>query len=351
MSNDILSSSQQVLNDESFAILVLMALFTTFITTPTVMAIYKPARRTSALTRRKLRDLSNASDSNSKDEFRVLACFHGPGNVSSLISLVEATRSTKKQLKLFIMHLVELTERSSSIIMAYGQLGRVSVRPTTAISPLATMHEDICYVAEDKRVTMIILPFHKRWRGEGDESMENLGHGWPGVNQRVLKHAPCSVGLLVDRGFSISCLFGVLLCILTFVLEQMQELDEIAVGEFMSKWDGVADCVDKVTSNIVEGVLTIGRSGEFDLIVVGKGRFPSSMVAKLVDRQAELAELGPIGDILASSGQGVFSSVLVVQQHDKAHAEEMPVTKIGHSDYVKFKGDELSGAGEISKAV
>ena len=33
----------QVLNDETFAILVLMALFTTFITTPTVMAIQKSA--------------------------------------------------------------------------------------------------------------------------------------------------------------------------------------------------------------------------------------------------------------------------------------------------------------------
>lgn len=220
---------QQVLNDESFAILVLMALFTTFITTPTVMAIYKPARRASPLTHRKLRDLSNTNDSNSKDELRILACIHGPGNISSFISLIEAARSTKKRLKLFIMHLVELTERSSSIIMvqrarkngfpfinrfrrgqrhdniaeafqAYGQLGRVSIRTTTAISPLSTMHEDICHVAEEKRVTMIILPFHKQWRG--DEPMENIGHGWRGVNQRVLKQAPCSVGLLVDRGLS-----------------------------------------------------------------------------------------------------------------------------------------------------
>lgn len=131
----------------------------------------------------------------------------------------------------------------------------------------------------------------------------------------------------------------------------MQELDDTALGEFKSKWDGVADCVEKVTSNIVEGVLTIGRSSEYDLVVVGKGRFPSSMVAKLADRQAEHAELGPIGDILTSSGQGILSSVLVVQQHDTAHAEETPVTKIRQSEYVKFKGNELPAAGEISKAV
>lgn len=56
-------------------------------------------------------------------------------------------------------------------------------------------------MAEDKRVTMIILPFHKQWRGEGDETEENVGHEWRGVNQRVLKNAPCSVAVLVDRGF------------------------------------------------------------------------------------------------------------------------------------------------------
>lgn len=225
-----------MLNDETFAILVLMALFTTFITTPTVMAIYKPARGGSGRIHRKLRDFTATNDS-SKGQLRILACAHGPGNVSSLISLVEATRSTKKQLKLYIMHLVELTERSSSIIkvqrarrngapftkrlrrgewhdrvagafQAYSQLGRVSVRPMTAISSLSTMHQDICHVAEDKSVTLLILPFHKQWRGkeergdgEEEEAIENVGHGWRLVNQRVLKEAPCSVGLLVDRGF------------------------------------------------------------------------------------------------------------------------------------------------------
>ena len=31
--------------------------------------------------------------------------------------------------------------------------------------------------------------------------VENLGHGWRGVNQRVLKNAPCSVAVFLDRGF------------------------------------------------------------------------------------------------------------------------------------------------------
>lgn len=89
-------------------------------------------------------------------------------------------------------------------------------------------------------------------------------------------------------------------------------------------------------------MLALGRSGGYDLIVVGKGRFPSSMVAELADRRAEHAELGPIGDILASAGHGVVSTVLVIQQHDVTLAEEAPVSKILHADYEKFKGGESS---------
>lgn len=47
---------------------------------------------------------------------------------------------------------------------------------------------------------MILLPFHKRWRGEDEETVENIGQGWREVNQRVLQNAPCSVAVLVNRG-------------------------------------------------------------------------------------------------------------------------------------------------------
>ncbi|KAI6675042.1 hypothetical protein NL676_002948 [Syzygium grande] len=419
-----IGKEKKVLNDEMFAILVLMALFTTFITTPTVMAVYKPAR--AAPTHRKLRDLSNTDDS-SKDELRILTCLHGPGNVPSLISLIESIRSTKKSmLKLFIMHLVELTERSSSIIMvqrarrngfpffnlprrgkwhdrvagafqAYSQLGRVLVRPTTAISALSTMHEDICHVAEEKRVAMIVLP--------GAEATEdNVGHGWRGVNQRVLKHAPCSVAVLVDHGFwgrsetpgpdmsavqRVCILFfggpddrealelggrmaehpAVKVTVVRFVekpeaegseitlrpslskcreksysfsiahmnREKEKELDEAAVAEFRERWDSTASYTEKVAGNVVEEVLVIGQSKDYNLVVVGKGRFPSAMVADLADRPAEHPELGPIGDVLASSSRGIACSVLVIQQHDLGHGEETPASKVESSEPNKLK--------------
>ncbi|XP_038883335.1 cation/H(+) antiporter 20 isoform X2 [Benincasa hispida] len=439
-----IGKEKKVLNDEVFAILVLMALFTTFITTPTVMAVYKPARGGSTPpTHRKLRDLS--ADDTIDDELRILACVHSSGNVPSLITLTESTRSTKNSsLKLFVMHLVELTERSSSIMMvqrarkngfpffarfrkasewrdqmaaafqAYSQLGRVKVRPTTAVSSLATMHEDICHVADDKRVTMIILPFHRNWRafGGGDvaeeEVEENVGHGWRVVNQRVLKNSPCSVAVLVDRGFGAAAAqtpgpgpmvgVGRRICVLFFggpddrealelggrmaehpvvkvtvvrfrpssadgmegsnvILRPMhsksgdnhysftttpinrekeKELDDAALAEFRSKWEATVEYKEKEVSNmnmIVEGVMALGKECGYDLIVVGKGRVPSSMVAKLADRPVEHAELGPVGDLLASSGKGIVSSILIIQQHGGgAHVEETPVLKIAQSN-------------------
>ncbi|XP_042478192.1 cation/H(+) antiporter 20-like [Macadamia integrifolia] len=422
-----IGKEKKVLNDEIFAILVLMAIFTTFLTTPIVLAVYKPARVGILMNQRKLQ---RESPSNPKDELRILACVHGPGNAPSLINLVESTRGNNKSpLKLYIMHLVELTERTSSIILAkrarrnglpfinrlhkgdshdggvtvafkaYGQLGRVNVRTITAISALHTMHEDVCHVAEEKRVNMVILPFHKHGRNDGE--MENVGHSWRMINRRILKESPCSVAVLVDRSLgdgpkrnipspsaSVAqgiCVFffggpddrealelggrmaehpGLRVTLIRFleganrqimlqpspgkcseknysfstavmVRETERELDEAAVAEFRRRWEGMAEFTEKVASNdnIVEGVVAIGRSGQYELIIVGKGRFPSTMVAEMAERSAEHPELGPIGDVLASSGHGVVSSVLVIQQHDVVHANEAPVHRIVDGDY------------------
>ncbi|KAK8618022.1 hypothetical protein V6N13_080921 [Hibiscus sabdariffa] len=334
----------QVLNDEVFAILVLMALFTTFITTPTVMAIYKPARRSSALTHshRKLRDLTNTDES--KDELRILACLHGLSNVPSIITLIESTR----------------------------RMGFLSLTGFVGTSGMTELLE-------------LSKPTVNSWRGEGDqETIENVGHEWRLVNQRVLRNAPCSVAVLVDRGFrtaghtdtdtdtatstqNVCILFfggaddretlelggrmaehpAVKVVVVRFVgdegCERNGELDDAAMAEFRIKWDGMVEYTEKTSSNIVEDVLGVGQCGDYDLIVVGKGRFPSPMVARLTEGQAEHLELGPIGDLLASPGRRILSSVLVIQQHDPA--------LMGETSVVENDGDGNVGEGEISKAV
>ncbi|KAJ8423985.1 hypothetical protein Cgig2_022326 [Carnegiea gigantea] len=256
------------------------------------------------------------------------------------------------------------------------------------------MHEDICQVAEQKRVTMILLPFHKTWRKQedGEVKVETVGHGWREVSRRVMNKAPCTVAVIVDRGFGENEGGGDRVCVVffggpddrealelgarmadhpavkvtvirlvenngrdnttvmlrpspekcsesnyTFSVaamnrEEERVLDNTTMAEFRSKWEGQVEFMEREANNIEEAVLSLGRSGAYDLMVVGKGRFPSTMVAGLAERQAEHAELGPIADILSSSSSDVASSVLVVQQHDLAHAEEVPVCKVVHNE-------------------
>ncbi|XVF51387.1 hypothetical protein PTKIN_Ptkin04bG0181100 [Pterospermum kingtungense] len=218
-----IGKDRKVLNDQTFAIMVLMAIFTTFITTALVMAVYKPAKR-------KVKGDYKYKTIERKDpntQLRILVCFHSVRNISSMINLIEASRGTeKKGLCVYAMHLMELSERPSAILMVhkarknglpfwnkgkesdsdqfivafetFRQLSRVSVRPMTVISAMSDMHEDICASAERKRAAMIILPFHKHQRVDG--TFETTRTEYHCVNKRVLEHAPCSVGILVDRG-------------------------------------------------------------------------------------------------------------------------------------------------------
>lgn len=206
-----IGKEKKVLNDETFAIMVVMALFTTFMTTPAVMAIYKPAMYNG----RKVQQ-STTHPCDEFKEFRVLACVHGNRDVSSLVNFIEMIRGgTKKSaLKLYILHLVELTERFSSIIMArasalpfgcssiapdsvsvafetYGQLGRVQVRAMKAVSAMSSMHEEVFRVAGEKQASLVVVPL-----------VENMGVEWRAVKQKVLEKSPCTVAVLVDRGLS-----------------------------------------------------------------------------------------------------------------------------------------------------
>lgn len=64
--------------------------------------------------------------------------------------------------------------------------------------------------------------------------------------------------------------------------------------------------------------MAIDKSWEYGLVVPGKGRLPSVMVAELAVHPAEHPDLGPIGDGLASAGHAVVYafSILANLVHD-----------------------------------
>ncbi|GAA0142807.1 transporter [Lithospermum erythrorhizon] len=214
---------QKVLDDKSFAIMVIVEVVMTAIITPIVTVIYKPTRKFTSYKRRTIQ--STKLD----DEFNVLVCIHTPRNVPTIINLIEASFPTKKSpICVHVLHLVELTGRASAMLIVHNtrQSGRpalnrtqaqsdhiinafenfeqhagcVSVQPLTAISPYSTMHEDICSVALDKRVAFVIIPFHKQQTIDG--GMEAINPAYRTINQNVLANSPCTVGILVDRGLN-----------------------------------------------------------------------------------------------------------------------------------------------------
>ncbi|KAF7150021.1 hypothetical protein RHSIM_Rhsim02G0237600 [Rhododendron simsii] len=407
-----------VLNDQTFAIMVLMALFTTFITTPLVMAVYKPAKKTSR-SAYKYRTIQRR-DPNTK--FRILACFHSTRNVPSLINLIEASRGTerRKGLCVYAMHLMELTERSSAILMvhkarrnglpfwnrgaspdsnqvvvafeAFRQLSNVHIRPMTAISGMNSMHEDICGSAERKTAAIIILPFHKHQRLDGQ--LETTRTDFRYVNKRVLEHAPCSVGILVDRGLGgathvsasdvdsvITALFfggpddrealaygarmaehpGISLVVIRFLVspnavrenialeiteaggssDELSSRDEEFIGEIKEKIprDGSIKYDERVVSSAAEAVGIIREQSRCNLYLVG--RMPVGQLVANMNRNSDCPELGPVGGLLSSPDFPTAASVLVVQQYrSELSSSSLASLKVGDEEREMTERDE-----------
>lgn len=310
-----------VLNSETFAIMVLMALFTTFMTTPLVMAIYKPARNPTPYTRRTL------EMEDSKDDLRILSCVHGMKNVAAMINLTEATRGMRKRtLRLYILHLMELSERTSAIMIVqrarrngrpffnqskhsdnkdqivaafetYEQLSKVTVRPMTAISGFDDMHEDICATAADKRTALIMLPFHKSPRLDGHFDSTP---GFRTVNQKVLKHAPCSVAILIDRGVGGSAQVpssNVDHNVVVYFFGGPDDREALAYGFRMAEHPGVKLHVIRFLSHSVVmddghgGLASVGSEvSEIGKTEVSDTRFQFAMHGLDQNRQRELDE-------------------------------------------------------------
>lgn len=388
----------QVLDEKSFAIMVIVTVVMTAIITPIVTTIYKPARRFVPYKRRTIQRTKPDS------EFRTLVCIHTPRNVPTIINLLEASHPTKKSpLCIYVLHLVELTGRSSAMLIVHNtrksgpalnrtqaqsdhiinafenfeqHAGCVTVQPLTAISPYSTMHEDVCNVAEDKRVAFIIIPFHKQQTVDG--GMEATNPAYRTINQNVLTNAPCSVGILVDRGLSgsnrlsasqvshhVALLFfggpddrealayawrmsehpGISITVMRFLAgeeaaetssdagidrndprvltvltdsDREKQLDEDYINAFRSRISDDESVIytEKVVNNGEETVAAIRSIDSIhDLFIVGRGQgMISPLTAGLTD-WSECPELGAIGDLLASSDFAATVSVLVVQQY------------------------------------
>ncbi|XP_022748191.1 cation/H(+) antiporter 15-like [Durio zibethinus] len=352
-----------------------------------VKALYDPFARYIAHERHTIQHFPN------NVEFRILACIHSQEYVPSIIDLLEASNPTRESpICIYVLHLIELVGRvsplfvhqslgahyphdhhqhhrkhansvckpSENIINAFRIFERnnnslVTFQVFTAISPRATMHNDVCMLSVDKRTRLIIIPFHIKWTGSdiATESPELRS-----VNLKVIDTAPCSVGILIDRGSkggprSVQGSWS-LYRVGVFFIGGPDDREAVSYATRMAKNPRVTVTVmrliafleivdnnneekrlDSVTiSNFRQTNATGNRAvykeeiltdsaeachffrsieNEFDLILVGR-RTESPLLLGLSDWK-EYPELGLIGDLLASQDFKGKVSILVVQQH------------------------------------
>ncbi|ESW31841.1 hypothetical protein PHAVU_002G272700 [Phaseolus vulgaris] len=389
---------QKVLTSESFASLMLLTVLMTAVIVPGMSFIYKPSRGIIPYKRRTIQM------SYRETEFRVLVCIHTPRNVPTMIGLLDATSPSKNSpICIYLLHLTELSGHASALLILHNHTKKpdqpacnktlaqtehivnafqnyeqeasyVSVQPSTVISPYSTMHEDVCNLAQEKRVAFIILPFHKHQTVDGE--MESTNISFRTVNLNVLCKAPCSVGILVDRGLSVfthlapdqkshnvAVLFfggphdrealsyawrmlerpGINLTVMRFVhaeevmhhhsdpnphesklltvetdMETEKKLDERFINWFRTEHEDNDSVVyvEKMVNNGEQTVSAIRSMDDIhDLFIIGRGQGNKSPLTAGLTDWSECHELGAIGDLLASSDFAATASVLIVQQY------------------------------------
>ncbi|KAM0064809.1 putative cation/H+ exchanger, sodium/solute symporter superfamily [Helianthus debilis subsp. tardiflorus] len=389
----ILAKQRNIISPSDSVVMVLVS-FLTFIYAPMVVKnIIERARKRSPTQQMALQWL------NPSTELRMILCLHGPENIQSSINLMEISQGPAgPRMMVYVNDMIELTEAIASTLargegvdaMAITDEGILEMRETITnkinsyvedqcegidvkrlltLCPLATMHHDICAIAEEMLASMIILPFHKNQQADGTFNTNYLE--FRSVNRKVLRHAPCSVGVFVDRGFgsiqlsrSTKCMSaaiifiagkddrealsyagrvarhpGVKLTVIRFLLdtngnnvpsritrvrantaeyeEELKQDDEF-FADFYDKHvaSGHVAYMEKYLSNSGETYSTIkSLEGEYNLFIVGRGgRVNSTLTAGMNDWEA-CPELGPIGDILSATDFSVTASVLIIQQH------------------------------------
>ena len=181
--------------------------------------LYDPSKRFMCYQKRSLASMKITG------ALKTLVCIHRPDHISSMINLLEACyQSDKSPLTCYVLHLVELqgqevptliahkvqklgagtgAKYSENVILSFENFhryvrGSIFIDTFTCITNSHHMQDDICWLALDKAVTFIILPFHRTWSLDrtsivSDSEMIRF------LNSNVLKQAPCSVGILVER--------------------------------------------------------------------------------------------------------------------------------------------------------
>ncbi|CAN1171769.1 Cation/H(+) antiporter 3, partial [Linum perenne] len=380
--------NQEILPDV-FSLFIISIIINATVNPMLVSFLYEPARRHASYHSRNISVLKPFS------ELRILACIHKPHHVVSMMKLLDTLcRTEDSAVALYVIHLLEQlghatpmftchqrkpsttstfsesVSPSIDVVFAFNQyerknIGFTSLQSFTSISQYKLMHEDVLTLALDKHVSMILIPFHRKWSIDGRvESEDNILRA---LNTRILDMAPCSVGILYDRNrrlkrrdsvateeyndaFSDASSLSPSLSVCMIYLGGRDDEEAISLAKRMVNDPCVHLTIIHVVSenahdSDIEGnmvhatshhlnvqylkkvvndgtdtsMLVSSMASQYDLFIVGKRSeidMDSPQTTGL-SNWSEFPELGVIGDLLASNDVQTRGSVLVVQQQKK----------------------------------
>lgn len=194
----------QTLDSQTFSTVAAAVCLTAIAIPLLVQSIYDRSRRYGGYQKR------NILHSPENSEIRILVTAHRPEDAMAVINLLEAYSPSKETpLAIYALHLMELVGRAHPILInhqlgqkatsssasrslpitkLFDQLelqnsGYVIVQSFTTISLNKFMHEDICSLAFEKLVSLIVLPFHRKWNAQGKVVFDNTA--WRNMNRQV----------------------------------------------------------------------------------------------------------------------------------------------------------------------
>ncbi|KAK6922271.1 Cation/H+ exchanger [Dillenia turbinata] len=374
----------------TFPSLLASVVLVTGIVTPLIELLYKPPWRLN----RNIDKFGHTIETTPPDiEFRVLSCVYDIEDVESMAPLLRTSNSDghRNLFCAYMIHLVGLTGTAAPLFATYEKYRQMmggeqatdqvvaafekslsdsdsqpNIKPFAMIVAFKSMYEGICKLADDDFIPLIMVPHHNNRRSQAAQS--NILRD---INVQIQAMAPCSVGLLVDRGLGRhvnTMKFSYRIAVI--FLGGPDDRETLAFASRLSAHPAVSTTIWRInTSNIVSDTASTGSNSyednlekqlddavvsefrlknikntcavyheirvedaeqlwdairsldnNYDLVMVGKEPSCGKLLqSDLLDLDDENSELGVVGDMLASSEfHGGMVSVLVMQHYREA---------------------------------
>ncbi|KAL5717379.1 hypothetical protein ACHQM5_010392 [Ranunculus cassubicifolius] len=365
---------KELIDRESYEIMSVSMIIVTGALTPLVRRLHKSSMEY------KLDNRRTIQHSGPKTELRILAAVYDQENIPTLIHLLKASNPTKDHpVNITVIHFIELVGRAVPVVISHkvqrnlpystaasrhiinmlrhyeeSNKGKVSMHPFTVVSSYGSMHNDVYMLSLQNWTSLIILPYHKNL------ATGIVNGGIRTVNCNVLDRAPCSVGIIIDRGlldgnkfdfrnwtsYNVALVFlggaddrealalggrmagysTIQLTVFRFLTRYCNTasdamvLDDEMVSEFklQTQFNHRVTFIEEQVDNGL-GVIEVieDMKDRYDLILLGRRHDQDSPLIVELTEWTRCSELGTIGDIFTMSGYGGKATIFVIQQQSK----------------------------------